>query len=243
MLLKSMQCSYVGCEDGPKAIKYYSAQSWKVLISRNFCFLNLSNEEIPTQDIIINPHPAIQRERELEDGAPQAESSGSDDKASATGKRQRETTASETTKGPTKRLQKTPQIDYRYLNDPFSDDLGHETLLTSAETIFAVYSKPTLRGNNPKTFWEARSSVEWPYWEKAIQTELTQLKNMGTWKMVEHPKDAKPISNKWVFVRKFDKEGNLLKYKARLIAKECVQRPVLIYSEQITSRYVVNKGK
>ena len=43
--------------------------------------------------------------------------------------------------------------------------------------------------------------------------------------MVERPKDAKPISNKWVFVRKFDKEGNLLKYKARLVAKGCAQRP------------------
>ena len=180
MLPKSMQRSYVGCEDGPKAIKYYSAQSRKVLISRNFRFLNLSDEEIPTQDIIINPDPAIQRERELGDDAPQAESSGSDDEASATGKRQREMTASETTEGPTKRLRKTFQIDYRYLNDPFSDNLGHETSLTSAETVFAVYSEPTLRGNDPKTFREARGSSEWPYWEKAIQTELTQLKNMGT---------------------------------------------------------------
>jgi len=71
MLPKSMRRSYVGCEDGPKAIKYYSAETRKVLISRNFRFLNLSDKEIP-----------------------QAESSGNDDKAVAGAKRQRETTVS-----------------------------------------------------------------------------------------------------------------------------------------------------
>ena len=81
MLPKSKQHYYMGYEDGPKAIKYYSAETCKVLISQNFRFLNLSNEEIPIQDIIVNPEPTLQCERELEDDTPQAESSENENEA------------------------------------------------------------------------------------------------------------------------------------------------------------------
>ena len=66
---------------------------------------------------------------------------------------------------------------------------------------------------------------------KAIKVELDQLTKMGTWKLVEKPKDAIPISNKWVFLEKYNKNGEILKYKARLIAKGCSQRPGYGYLE------------
>ena len=96
-------------------------------------------------------------------------------------------------------------------------------MLTKA--IFTAYAEKTLRRTDPKMYREARESSEWPHWEKAIETELSQLKSMGTWEMVKCSKDAKLISNKWVFTRKFSKTGELLKYKARLVAKGCAQRP------------------
>jgi hypothetical protein len=48
---------------------------------------------------------------------------------------------------------------------------------------------------------------------------------MRTWKLVEKPVGAVPISNKWVFTKKRNKEGILTKYKARLVTKGCAQRP------------------
>jgi len=48
---------------------------------------------------------------------------------------------------------------------------------------------------------------------------------MGTWELVEKPLNAIPIANKWVFVKKRDKTGNITKSKARLVAKGCTQRP------------------
>jgi len=48
---------------------------------------------------------------------------------------------------------------------------------------------------------------------------------MGTWKLVDRPPGVIPIANKFVFAKKQDKDGNLQKYKARLIAKGCAQRP------------------
>jgi hypothetical protein len=55
---------------------------------------------------------------------------------------------------------------------------------------------------------EARKSVKWPEWEKAIQAELAQLKKMGTWKLVPKPKNAIPITNKWVFAKRETRQDN-----------------------------------
>ena len=68
-----------------------------------------------------------------------------------------------------------------------------------------VYTESTLRGTEPKTLQEAKRSPEWPDWEKAIQTKLTQLNNMGTWKLVKNPSGRAPISNKWVFFKNLPK--------------------------------------
>src|SRR6266850_2381147 len=54
---------------------------------------------------------------------------------------------------------------------------------------------------------------------------------MGTWKLVEKPPDVIPIANKWVFAKKQDKMGQIIKYRARLVAKGCAQRPGHDYVE------------
>jgi len=54
---------------------------------------------------------------------------------------------------------------------------------------------------------------------------------MGTWKLVNKPPGAVPINNKWVFMKKQNKEGVLTKYKARLVAKGCTQHPGHDYIE------------
>ena len=52
------------------------------------------------------------------------------------------------------------------------------------------------------TFNQAKCSPKWLEWEKAIQAKLGQLWQKGIWKMVEKPKDAILISNKWVLTKK-----------------------------------------
>jgi len=85
--------------------------------------------------------------------------------------------------------------------------------------------------DNQPTFDQAKRSLEWPEWEKAIQAKLAQLRVKGTWKLVEKPKNAIPISNKWVLTKKQDKEGNIVKYKAHLVARGFTQCPGLDYDE------------
>ena len=70
---------------------------------------------------------------------------------------------------------------------------------------------------------EACKSPDWPEWKHAIHTELEQLRQMGTWELVEKPDSAVAINNKFVFAKKRNKEGIITKYKARLVTKGCAQ--------------------
>ena len=47
---------------------------------------------------------------------------------------------------------------------------------------------------------------------------------MRTWKLIDKPHNAIPITNKFVFAKKHDKDGNIIKYKVRLVAKGCTQQ-------------------
>ena len=68
-------------------------------------------------------------------------------------------------------------------------------------------------------------------WKKVIKIELDQLVETGTWKLVDKPKDAISIANKFVFDKKRNKAGKIMKYKARLVEKGCSQRPGYDYQE------------
>ena len=83
----------------------------------------------------------------------------------------------------------------------------------------------------PKSLKEAQRCFDWPQWEKAIQAELDQLDKMGTWMIIDPPKDRVPVSNKWVLTKKYNKEGHFQKYKARLVAKGYSQMPGMDYTD------------
>ena len=55
------------------------------------------------------------------------------------------------------------------------------------------------------------------------ESDLEQLWQMGTWELINKPVGAVPIANKWVFMKKRNKEGIPTKYKVRLIAKGYAQ--------------------
>jgi reverse transcriptase-like protein len=108
---------------------------------------------------------------------------------------------------------------YKYDDDP------------ELETQFIEMINMVKVGDEFYSLAEAKQSPEWPEWKCAIRSELDQLWDKGTWKLINSPEDAILLTNKWVFVKKKDKEGKIIKYKARLIAKGCTQRPGHDYLE------------
>ena len=47
----------------------------------------------------------------------------------------------------------------------------------------------------PQSLKEAKESLEWPEWEKAIQSELNMLCEKGTWQLANLPEGRKVIRN------------------------------------------------
>ena len=116
-------------------------------------------------------------------------------------------------------------MDYKYLHDPFPNEEDKKSFQNIGE-INAI-----IAGNELTDLADAKRSVDWPDWEKAIQSELLQLQQMGTWKLVDKLLNSIPIANKWTFIKKRNKAGEVIKHKARLVAKGCAQRPGYDYVE------------
>ena len=62
-----------------------------------------------------------------------------------------------------------------------------------------------------------------------MQEELNTLKRMDTWDLVDRPRDAKVVKNRWVLTRKVN-DGQT-RYKARLVAKGFTQRYGIDYHD------------
>src|ERR1700724_3656826 len=68
-------------------------------------------------------------------------------------------------------------------------------------------------------------------WTEAIEAELTQIEKLGTWDVVEAPPGANIIDSRFVLCRKRDAQGNISRYKARLVTKGFKQRFGVDYTE------------
>ena len=76
---------------------------------------------------------------------------------------------------------------------------------------------------DPLSLKEAMGRPDHPKWKKAIQEELKNLQEAGTWIIVERPEGRNIVKNKWVFRIKKDAAGKIERYKARLVAKGFTQ--------------------
>ena len=81
----------------------------------------------------------------------------------------------------------------------------------------------TVKEHDPKTVGEALSSPEARKWRKAMDAEISQLLQRGTFKFVPAPNKRASLTAKWVFKEKRDSENQIFKYKARLVAKGFLQ--------------------
>lgn len=77
----------------------------------------------------------------------------------------------------------------------------------------------------PRSVKEALGGSEGKEWERAIEEELGMLEKMGTWEVVDLPSGREAVGNRWVFARKRDDHGQVVRYKARLVAQGFSQKP------------------
>lgn len=94
-------------------------------------------------------------------------------------------------------------------------------LLKMPQTLQTDYDLSffSLDADEPTTYHEAMESKYASKWKEAIDEEMRALIENDTWKLVEKPDKCEIIDSKWVFKIKKDKEGEISKFKCRLVAR------------------------
>ncbi|KAJ8463851.1 hypothetical protein ONZ45_g17438 [Pleurotus djamor] len=108
--------------------------------------------------------------------------------------------------------------DYRKLNNPASRGSRDVALVGTLDS-------------DPLSVEEARAREDWPEWKKAMDKEIGQLTDLGTYDLVDLPDGRAPVSCKWVFRLKRNEKGEVVSHKARLVARGFTQIPGIDYSE------------
>ena len=62
-----------------------------------------------------------------------------------------------------------------------------------------------------------------------MDKELMMLKNADTWELVKPPENVNIVGSKWVYKVKKDAAGNIVHYKAQLVAQGFSQVPGIDY--------------
>ncbi|POM72295.1 Hypothetical protein PHPALM_11012 [Phytophthora palmivora] len=83
----------------------------------------------------------------------------------------------------------------------------------------------------PQSVQEALPAPDAEKWKKALEKEYKDLMRNNTWELVERPKNEKVLTSKWVFVRKKDAQGNVVRHRTRITIKGCQQRYGVNYWE------------
>lgn len=83
----------------------------------------------------------------------------------------------------------------------------------------------------PLSFNEAKNCEDAPHWQDAMKEEMDSLHKNSTWLLVEPQKDRKVIDNRWVYKIKIHTNGDLERYKARLVVRGFTQQAGIDYHE------------
>src|SRR6202522_752242 len=113
---------------------------------------------------------------------------------------------------------------------PTADEADTNDWATNAIDEYAFAAETTnSEALEPQILNEAKSRPDWKLWEKAIEEELETLREAGTWELVDVPEGVNVVGSKWVFRAKKDAAGNVVRYKARLVAQGFSQVPGVDY--------------
>ena len=91
------------------------------------------------------------------------------------------------------------------------------------EVNFALLSQV-----DPSSFKEARDQQPWI---KAMNEELDQIEKNHAWELVPRPKDKNIIGRKWVFKKKLNEHGEVIRNKERLFCKGYAQVEEIDFEE------------
>lgn len=99
----------------------------------------------------------------------------------------------------------------------------------------SCYTVSCILQDEPKNVEEAISRPDSNKWREAMEKEIESMKKNKCWKIVRRPQNKNVIGLRWVFKLKKNEDGDIERYKARLVAQGYGQIPGTDYNETYSS--------
>jgi hypothetical protein len=231
---KANKFTFVRFKDGPHAVRYYSPTTRRIQVSRDFTFEEHKEYDASLIKFGIG-EPVETSVPSVKPAASEGESMKEDTHVPV--QTPADTVAMMLKVAPEipKSMQPPPaicstqaqnEVNYCKLDNPRSTKqivpAQQQRPVTSMETaqkeitayMTAMFTGKASVHNVLESLNQAKNLPEWTHWEQAIQKELNQLKDCGTWEMSELPTGRNIIRSQWTFKKKFDADGKLNQYKA-----------------------------
>jgi transposase InsO family protein len=221
--------------DGDERYRIYIPNDHKVILSRDIQFQERINDCISKIKL---PMKDIENEDQVEE-----EDRPDEQKIDTEGK-------SEINSEDSQKLRKASRGDEEYETRSELGDIDEEEETSQQTSGRVLRDRSTLKKpkhledytmiveefvnqvtEDPATFEDALRSENSAEWKRAMDREITSLKENQTWILTDLPPGAKAIPCKWVFRLKKNPDGSIDKYKGRLVVKGFSQRHGIDYSE------------
>ena len=106
--------------------------------------------------------------------------------------------------------------------------IAHHVSPARLSPSYQSFALAVLTESIPKSYIEA---LQVPAWKAAMDAEYAAFIQRETWTLVPRPLDANVVSCKWEYSLKYNPDGSIARYKARLVARGFSQAYGLDYHE------------
>lgn len=129
---------------------------------------------------------------------------------------------------------KNPPVDLRPLTwlppQRYGDWVQFDDLCTTTRSVACIASSIHVI-DKPKTYAEALRSLKADKWQASMQFEYDSLMQNNAWRLAPLPAWRKATKCKWVYKVKSKPNGEIERFKARLVTKGYSQVEEIDYSE------------
>jgi hypothetical protein len=140
------------------------------------------------------------------------------------------TTSKATQRGVVDRTVDSSSVCYRQIQEPTSVIASSDEDDASNDPLDCLHTHTTSI-TEPTSYRQSQQSPDRESWHKACEEEMEAHQVNGTWEVVKLPAGKRAIGSRWFLKVKYNADGSLERYKARLVTKGYSQRPSFDFKE------------
>jgi hypothetical protein len=198
--VKTRSCIFVGLSDESRAWRYYNPNTRQVLTSRNIIFTDTITSDVAPPPLLKgeNMLESVPETNPIEHKAPSTTPTQPAPASSASSLSTLTPISTPTHTSPAPRPKAPRDISSAITEDniilgPRTRKYAHPD---SAHLGYVLAAVADPIANDPLTVNEAKSRPDWPEWKKAMDAEMDQLRELGTFSHAPLPKDRTAVACK-----------------------------------------------